>query len=293
MFTTRSEMRLINGRHYHLRHWGNETAPLLVLLHGWMDSSATFRFATAHLEQDWHLVAPDWRGFGDSEWNQGSYYFPDYLADLDDLLEQLSPGKPAFIAGHSMGAMIAAIYSGVRPERVAALALLDGFGLPATRPDEAPGRYARWLREQRQPPGFLPLGSLDDIATKLRERNPRLAPEHARWLAGELTRPGEDGKPVYRADPRHKGVNPVLYRLEESMACWRAIRCPVLWVVAGDTAEHPMAKGVASTMDERRGQFARREEVTLPDSGHMLQWEQPDALSRVLAEFFARQSQTT
>ncbi|GGY04252.1 alpha/beta fold hydrolase [Paludibacterium paludis] len=288
MFATRSEHAVLNGRRHHIRHWGNESAPPLFLLHGWMDSSATFRFATADLEHDWHLIAPDWRGFGDSEWNAGGYYFPDYLADLDALLERVSPKAPVRLAGHSMGAMIAGIYSGVRPERVAAVALLEGFGLPATQPAEAPGRYARWLKEQRQPPAFMALDSLDGVAARLIERNPRMAPQHAAWIAGELTRPGPDGKPVYRADPRHKGVNPVLYRLEEAMACWRNIRCPVLWVIAGDTADHPLARGVADTLDERRAQFARLEEVTLPDAGHMLQWEQPEAFSRTLAEFFRK-----
>ncbi|MBV8648916.1 alpha/beta hydrolase [Paludibacterium sp.] len=273
---------------HHLRSWGNERSPLMVLLHGWMDSSATFQFLVESLQGDWRVVAPDWRGFGDSDWNQGSYYSADYLADLDALLDHESPDAPVLLAGHSMGAMVAGLYAGIRPERVRALALIEGFGLPESKPDEAPGRYARWLKELRQPPAFLPLASLDLVAAKLIERNPRLAPARAAWLAEALTRfDAGSGQWVYRADPRHKMVNPVLYRLREAQACWRRIACPVQWVMGGDMWDHPMAKGVFDTLESRRACFARLSEATVAGAGHMVQWEQPEALARVLETFFA------
>ncbi|WP_230370551.1 alpha/beta fold hydrolase [Paludibacterium denitrificans] len=91
---SRSETCLINQRRYHVRHWGPADAPLLVLLHGWMDCSATFQFTVDALQHEWHVLAPDWRGFGHSQWNDGSYYFPDYLADLDALLARYSDNQP-------------------------------------------------------------------------------------------------------------------------------------------------------------------------------------------------------
>ena len=286
MHSSRTESVLLNQHRYHVRHWGEETAPLMVLLHGWMDSSATFEFLVAALRRQWHVVAPDWRGFGDSEWNGGSYYSADYLADLDALLEHYSPHSPVRLAGHSMGAMIAGLYAGIRPERVAALMLIEGFGLPDSRPEEAPGRYARWLKERREPPHFMPLASIEIVADKLRERNPRLTEERALWLAAALTRRDEHGQLVYRADPRHKMVNPTLYRLREAQACWRKISCPVLWAIGGDMWDHPMAKGVFDTLDIRRSCFARLGEVKIAAAGHMIQWEQPEALAQVLETFF-------
>ncbi|QEL54416.1 alpha/beta fold hydrolase [Chromobacterium paludis] len=283
----RSDFRTVNRRRLHLRHWGSEGAPLLVLLHGWMDSSATFQFMVEALAQEWHVVAPDWRGFGDSQWNEGSYYFPDYLADLDDLLTQLSPAQPVRLLGHSMGAMIAGIYAGVRPERIARLALVEGFGLNATRPAEAPGRYGRWLRESRAEMAFEPMPSLDQVADKLRARNPLLSEERARWLALALTRPTEQGL-VYRADPRHKMVNPVLYRLEEAMACWQRIRSPVLWVIGEHPFDHPAVSGVMASLDERRACFAQLSEVHIAGAGHMIQWEKPEALALALEEFMLK-----
>lgn len=280
-----SEFITLRQRKVHLRHWGADSAPLLVLLHGWMDSSATFQFLVDAFQQDWHVIAPDWRGFGDSQWNDGAYYSPDYLADLDALLEHLSPMQPLMLAGHSMGAMVAGLYAGIRPERIRALALIEGFGLADSRAQEAPGRSARWLREMRQTPVFAPLAGHASVAAKLIERNPRLSAERADWLAQQLTITDDNGVLRYRADPRHKMVNPVLYRLPEAQACWRKIVCPVLWVIGGDMWDHPMAKGVFDTMDSRRACFARLEEVTIPDAGHMVQWEQPERLAEALEAF--------
>ncbi|MBI3144194.1 MAG: alpha/beta hydrolase [Pseudogulbenkiania sp.] len=280
----RSETLILRQHRYHVRHWGPDGAPLLFMLHGWMDSSATFQFLVEALGGGWHVIAPDWRGFGDTEWNRGSYYFPDYLSDLDALLQHYAPDTPVTLIGHSMGAMIAGIYAGVRPERLARLVCVEGFGLPATRPEEAPGRYARWLREQQNTPGYQPIGTLDEVAARLIERNPRLNPERARVLAAALTRE-VNGTLRYRADPRHKMVNPVLYRLEEAKACWRRIACPVLWVIGGDMWDHPMAKGVLATLDERRACFDQLSEVTIAEAGHMIQWEQPERLADALRAF--------
>ncbi|WP_434629545.1 alpha/beta fold hydrolase [Chromobacterium sp. CV08] len=284
MTLSTSHYLTVNRRRYHLRSWGNESSPLLVLLHGWMDSSATFQFLVQALSRDWHVAAPDWRGFGDSQWNEGSYFFPDYLADLDDLLRQLSPERPVKLLGHSMGAMIAGLYAGIRPQRIDRLVLVEGFGLNPTRPAEAPGRYARWLRETAQTMGFEPLADLPQVAEKLRARNPLLAPERALWLAGELTRPC-DGGVRYRADPRHKMVNPVLYRLEEAMECWRRITAPVLWVIGGQSSGHPAISGVMDTLDQRRACFARLDEATIADAGHMIQWDKPEELASVVERF--------
>lgn len=283
-----SQYLTLNQRRCHLRRWGDGDAPLLVLLHGWMDSSATFQFMVDALQEEWRVVAPDWRGFGDSQWNDGSYYFPDYLADLDDLLRQLSPDQPAKLLGHSMGAMIAGIYAGVCPQRIEKLVLAEGFGLNPTRPAEAPGRYGRWLRETSQAMGFEPMESPEQAANKLVARNPGVTLERARWLAAELTRP-VDGGVVYRADPRHKMVNPVLYRLEEAMACWRRISAPVLWLLGEQPFGHPVVSDVMATLDQRRACFARLSEATIAGAGHMLQWEKPEQMAAEVERFLLRQ----
>lgn len=280
----RSDHLLLNNHLYHVQHWGADDAPLLFLLHGWMDCAASFQFLADCLP-DWHIIAPDWRGFGGSAWNADGYYAPDYLADLDALLTHYSPHAAANVVGHSMGAMISGLYAGIRPQRVARLALVEGFGLSQTRPAEAPGRYARWLREKEQPPAYQPLGTLAAVARRLQERNPHLSADRAQFMAQALTHQPATGL-TYRADPRHKMVNPVLYRLEEAKACWQRIACPVQWVMGDGMADHAMAKGVFDTLDERRACFADLREAVVAQAGHMVQWDQPARLAAILQSFF-------
>lgn len=280
-----SQQLTLNNHQYHIRIWPKVQAPTLFMLHGWMDCADTFQFVVDQLP-DWQIIAPDWRGFGQSAWNSGSYYSPDYLADLDALLEHYSPDEPAILCGHSMGAMVAGLYAGIRPERIARLALLDGFGLSDCQAALAPSRYARWLNEKRHQAVFRRYRTPEEFAAKLQVKNPGMPASHAGFMARQLLTETADGW-EQRADPKHKMVNPVLYRLEEAMACWRRICCEVLWVMAEHRHEHPLTQQVYETLPQRRACFKRLQETTLPDCGHMLQWEQAARLAAVLDSFFS------
>src|SRR5882724_9017285 len=104
----RHEYLEVRGLKHHLTWWGEPTGSPVVLLHGFLDCGATWQFLVDCLPEDWSCVAPDWRGFGGTEWAPGGYWFPDYLADLEVLLETLAPRGRARVIGHSMGANITA-----------------------------------------------------------------------------------------------------------------------------------------------------------------------------------------
>ena len=125
----RSEFVALRERRYHVRIWGDDTSPTIFFLHGWGDVGASFQFVVDAMKGHWRIIAPDWRGFGQSQWNDGPYFFPDYIADLDALLEHYSPQAPAQIAGHSLGGIVAGLYAGIRPERVCRIANMEGFVL--------------------------------------------------------------------------------------------------------------------------------------------------------------------
>jgi pimeloyl-ACP methyl ester carboxylesterase len=286
-YVSRSEWLTVRGHAFHVRHWGREGAPKLWMLHGWMDASPTFQFVVDALERDWHVIAPDWRGFGLTAWNSGSYYFPDYLADLDALLSLHNPQAPARLVGHSLGGMVAMSYAGARPERVSRLVSIDAFGLLDIPPEHAPQRYRQWLQECAQPPGFAPVADLDHFASRLMRRNPHLTATRARFLAEHLTGISADGVRRHLADPRHKMVNPVLYRLEEAKACWRAIRCPVQWILGGGASDHPLTGKIRQTLHERAACFHELEQLTIADSGHMVQQEQPEQVAAAIERFMA------
>ena len=281
----RSETLDLRGLSHHLWRWGPESRTPIVLLHGWADTGETFQFLVDCLPDDWSLVALDWRGFGRSEWRPGGYWFPDYLADLDALLDIVSPGAPARVLGHSMGGNVASLYSGARPERVARVALLEGFGLPRAPASAAPARYREWLDQMRAaPPRFMSYSSYDGFAGFLAKRNPRLPLERAQFIARAW---GEerDGRVVVRSDAAHKLVSPMLYRRDEAEACWHEITAPVLLMLGGGS-EYLARLGPDGDAAALARKFAKAEIVTLPDCGHMLHHEAPQAVAEVLTAFF-------
>lgn len=278
----------VRGLRYHVRRWAGEGGPRVVLLHGWMDVSASFQFLVDVLPAHWDVFAPDWRGYGLTDWGKSDcYWFPDYLADLDALLQQLSPEAPVDLVGHSLGGNVACLYAGVRPARIRRLVNLEGFGMSVTRPEQAPARYARWLDELAGSKGFRPYGGFAALAERMRRNNPRLTPERAEFLARHWGRELPDGQVQLRGDPAHKIVYPVLYRYEEARACWRDVTAPVLWVDAVESKGLERVGLDAAQYAERRAAFRNLRYVTLSNAGHMLHHDQPEQLARLLEEFLS------
>jgi pimeloyl-ACP methyl ester carboxylesterase len=291
MTPSRSEFLPVRGLRLHVRHWGREGAPKLFMAHGWMDMSASFQFVVDALEGDWHVIAPDWRGFGLSDRSGAdTYWYPDYLADLEAILDHYSPDAPVNLLGHSMGGNIVGLYAGVRPDRIARLVNLEGFGLPATKPEQAPGRYAKWLDELRTPPAMRGYADPGEVAARLQKTNPRLSNARAAFLAGHWAARNADGLWEILGDPAHKMTNPLLYQAEEVLACWRRITAPVLWV----EAEHTDMWRWMGPKEQARAEIDRRlgmlRDVTarmMPDAGHMLHHDQPERLARMIEDFIA------
>jgi pimeloyl-ACP methyl ester carboxylesterase len=284
---SRSTTVPIRGLRYHVREWGDSSAPRLFLLHGWMDVSASFQFTVDELQREWFVIAPDWRGFGLSQWTNQGYWFPDYIADLDVMLQHFSPDEPARIVGHSMGGNVANLYAGIRPERVHKLVLGEGFGLPPTQPEEAPERYGRWLAETREPPVLKAYKTFEGVAARLKRSNPQLSDERARYLAPHWAEQRPDGSIHLRADPSHKMVNPVLYRIEEAMACWRRIAAPVLWLWSESEWVKRLMGGDAALLDRYRACFRSLSEETIAGASHMMHHDQPAAFARAIESFMA------
>jgi pimeloyl-ACP methyl ester carboxylesterase len=291
MKPSRSEFLTVRGLRSHVRHWGREGAPKIFMVHGWMDVAASFQFVVDCLQGDWHVIAPDWRGFGLSErTGSDTYWFPDYLADLEVLLDHYSPGQAVNLLGHSMGGNVVSMYAGVRPERVRRLINLEGFGLPATHPAQAPKRFAQWLDELREPPTLRTYPNRQAVAARLQKTNPRLRDERADFLSQHWSAPNAAGEWEILGDPAHKKPSPLLYQVDEVMACWKKITAPVLWVEAEDTnmwqwmGPKPEAR---IEIDRRLAHLAQVSPHMMADAGHMLHHDQPEALARLLEAFLA------
>jgi len=291
---SRSVFVPVRGLHYHVRVWGELQAgqPPLVLLHGWMDVAASFQFVVDALEQDHFIIAPDWRGFGLTDsGGADSFWYPDYLADLDALLAHYAPDTPVHLVGHSMGANIAMLYAGIRPQRVRRLVNLEGFGLPATQPEQAVARFTQWLDELKAQNGqttqLKAYPSLDAVAARLKKNNPRLGADKASWLASHWAVEAAPGQWQILAEAAHKLANPQLYRVDEILAIHRHISAPVLMVEAEDDSIAQWWHGKFTRAEHRQrlqGVPDLRLEV-LPDCGHMLHHDQPRAVAALMEAF--------
>ncbi|TCS99826.1 MULTISPECIES: alpha/beta fold hydrolase [Tepidimonas] len=314
-----STFETLRGVRLHLRHWGQPQAqqPPVLLLHGWMDVSASWQFVVDALRTPRLCIAPDWRGFGLSTaahldvahapppYGLGDHYlFADYLGDLDALIERVNQrlgralDAPVDLVGHSMGGNVAMLYAGVRPQRVRRLVNLEGFGLPATDPAQAPRHLARWLDElaalRRGDIVLKTYRGRHGVAQRLMKTNRRLPPERALWLAQHWARPTDptqpDGEWVILGDVAHKVRGSQPYRLDEVLAIWAAIEAPVLAVQASDDSlaqwfprgEHSLAEY------HRRLQVVRHCRIAhVNDAGHMLHHDQPQRVAELIEQHLA------
>ncbi len=281
--------------------------PPLVMMHGWMDVAASFQFVVDEMAHDRYVIAVDWRGFGLTGSSGGDvYWYPDYLGDLDGVLDALdapgSEGDGRFqridLVGHSMGGNVVMIYAGLRPARVRRLVNLEGFGMPATRPEQAPKRYTQWLDELKTPMELRMYPSVGAVAERLQKTNPLLPIDRALWLAQHWSRPRVSPSENEGAsktnweilgDPAHKRSNPTLYQVAEVMECWKLITAPVMWV-EGDRTDLTRWWGTRFTKEEfhrRLDVVAKTERHVVTPAGHMLHHDQPGPLARLLEAFLA------
>jgi pimeloyl-ACP methyl ester carboxylesterase len=296
----RSVFTLVRGLNYHAHHWGDAALisperPPLVLMHGWMDVGASFQFVVDALAEadgfERWVIAPDWRGFGRTETpGADTYWFPDYVADLDAILDALLP-QDKFgaidLAGHSMGGNVVMSYAGVRPQRIHKLINLEGFGLPRTKPQQAPKRLLQWLDELKTPQTLRDYAGVDEVAARLMKNNPLLTADKAAWLAPHWGALQADGRWHIQGHPAHKRANPVLYQVDEVLATWQQISAPVLWV-EGDRTDIQKWWGdryPRSDFDARLNLVPQLERALLSPCGHMLHHDQPQALAGHISRF--------
>jgi pimeloyl-ACP methyl ester carboxylesterase len=292
----RSEFVPIRNLTYHVQVWGEpspEKTPL-VMVHGWMDVAASYQFVVDAFSQDHYIIAPDWRGYGQTpSGGVDNFWFPDYLADLEFLLDHYAPDQHVNLVGHSMGGNVVMLYAGVRPERIRRLVNLEGFGMPATTPDQAPGRYAKWMDELKKlHKGEMDLKAYDTsggVARRLMKTNARLGEDKANWLATHWAQENAEGKWAILGQPAHKISNAQLYRVEEVTALYERISMPVLAVEASDNSLDMWWNGkfTLAQYHERIKAVPNVEIARIQDAGHMMHHDQPEVLAQLIERFIA------
>jgi pimeloyl-ACP methyl ester carboxylesterase len=253
-------------------------APTCLLLHGFMDAAESFDLmAPALAAAGLRVLAPDLRGFGESDRVSGGgyYHFPDYVADVDALLA----GGPdeVFVVGHSMGGTIATLFAGAKPERVKKLAVLEGLGPLDTPDDAAPLRVRKWLDDLTSPPTSQPMTE-DDALRRLVAAHPRVPREVLATRLVHLARAEGDGL-VWRYDPLHRTTAPMPFLAKVHGAFAARVECPVLYVTGG-----PLGWRVPDE-DARVACFADVTRTDLEHAGHMMHWSMPVELAETLIRF--------
>lgn len=271
-----------------LTRWGPapESGPPVVLLHGWQDTADTFQFMVDAFAKDWPLVALDWRGFGGSEWSGDGYWFPDYIADLEGLLDALSPGAPVQLVGHSMGGNVASLYAGLRPERVRCVVNLEGFGMERTSSDQAPAQMRKWLDQVKVEPASKDYASFEQLASVVGLRYPRFSPAQADFIARAWGRAGPDGRVSLLGDARHRRINPLVYKRGDAEHIWGGIKAPMLLLIGGES-EYLQRLGADGTEDGLRASFPGVEIAPVPGGGHMLHIERAELVATRVEQFLS------
>jgi len=266
----------------HYVDWGNPEAPPLLLLHGGRDHCRNWDWVAQDLRKDWHIIAPDLRGHGDSQWSHdGSYRMDSYIYDLAQLIHQQKLA-PLTIIAHSLGGNIALRYTGLYPETVKKLVAIEGLGpSPKSIAKRAhltlAERMHTWVEEQRALAGRLPrrYASIDEALKRMQEQNGHLTPEHARHLTQHGVNQNEDGTYSWKFDNYVRSWPAYDMPYEDIDKLWARITCPTLLVYGKESwASNPEGDG-------RLDHFQNAKVVTIANAGH---WVQHDQLDRFLAE---------
>lgn len=270
----------------HYVDWGNRDKPPLVLVHGGRDHARSWDWTAERLREDYHVVAMDHRGHGDSEWvSDGNYSSNDMVYDLAQLIHQLGVG-PVTIVSHSMGGNVALRYAGVYPEMVRKIVAIEGLGPSPERQQELrqtpyPERFREWIGKKRAAAGRIPrrYATIEDALARMIEENSYLTVEQARHLTVHGVNRNEDGTYSWKFDP-HLNVWAVEDIADEFLhQTWGAITAPTLLLYGADSwASNPQKDG-------RIAYFKNASVVEFEQAGHWLHHDQFERFMATLRDF--------
>lgn len=276
----RSRYLIANRLRHHLLEWG-DSGPVVLLLHGFLEHAYTWHLVAPRIAAaGYHVYALDWRGHGDSDWvgAGGYYHFADYVADLAFIVPQLA--ERVVLVAHSMGGGAALVYTGTQPERVSALVVVEGVGLPDNDPDSTPERFRHWIEDLARRSGREPRRlTLDEAARRLQHGFMHFSPDIARYMAEQGTRPDGDAR-LWKFDPLHRTRSPQPYYVAQARAFWRRVACPVLYVEGSDS---PLPWPDVD-IDERLA-ILHAQRVTIRGAGHHPHLEQADMFTQTVLDF--------
>lgn len=269
----------------HYLDWGNEDAPPLLLVHGNRDHCHNWDWVAQELRDEYHIIAPDFRGHGDSEWVFGSGYSQsEYVYDLAQLIHQRSLA-PLQIVAHSLGGGVALRYAGVYPEHIKKMVVIEGWGGPPAMYNREPThqRMKNWIEQTRKVAGRLPkrYGSLEEAYERMQEANKHLSAEQARHLTIHGSNQNEDGSFSWKFDNYTHVMSPFDMTMDQSRELWQRIESPIL-LLSGKESWHGQGRS-----EDPADFFPNARHVQLDNAGHWVHHDRLDEFLRLTKEFFA------
>jgi pimeloyl-ACP methyl ester carboxylesterase len=272
----------------HYVDWGVAGKPPMLLLHGGRDHCRNWDWTAAALRDEWHVIAPDLRGHGDSQWSpDGSYTMAGYIYDLAQLIHQQHLA-PVTIIAHSLGGNIALRYAGIYPETVAKLIAIEGIGPPPRvlaerREKTIAARMDEWIQEQRGFAGRMPrrYASIEDAFRRMQEENPHLTVEQARHLTVQGVNQNEDGTYSWKFDNYVRAWPPYDMPGRDIQLLWSRITCPTLLLYGKESWSGNPA------VDGRSKSFRHATVVGIDGAGHWLHHDRLDDFLRIVRKFLA------
>jgi len=268
----------------HYVDWGNADKPPLLLIHGGRDHARNWDWVAEDLRRDFHVIAPDLRGHGDSQWAVGgSYAMVDYTLDVDQLLRALGINEITVI-GHSLGGSIALQYTGTYADKVKKVVAIEGLGPPPEMLKQNPPAHQRmkvWIGEMRALARRHPhrYASLDEAVARMQEANPRLTPEQARHLTVYGCYRDEDGTYLWKFDNYVRATSPYLFNMQDAFDIWTQVTCPVLLLRGTESwASDP-------ELDGRAKAFRDYTFFNIEKAGHWVHHDQLAIFLRLVREF--------
>jgi pimeloyl-ACP methyl ester carboxylesterase len=267
----------------HYVDWGNHDAPLMILVHGGRDHCRNWDWTALELRRDFHIIAPDLRGHGDSSHAVGSpYAMIDYVVDLAQLINALG-NKPLTLIGHSLGGGIVLQYTGVFPKMVKKVVSIEGLGPPPAMIKDTPAseRMKNWVREmqslaQRKVREYA---SIEEALARMRSENPHLSVEQARHLTIHGIERNENGTYSWKFDNYVRATTPYQFNLKDAEEIWSHIECPTLLIRGGESWTGDWEK------DGRTKVFKNAEIVTIEKAGHWVHHDQLDESLKTIKRF--------
>jgi esterase len=275
-----SEYRQVGALRLRYLDWGRPGLPPMLFLHGGALTAHTWDLCCLSLREEYHCLALDQRGHGDSDWEpEADYSIAAQREDIRGFVDQLGLDRPVLV-GQSMGAINALAFAVHYPERLSALVMIDA-GPEMRRPGSR--RIREFVSDVAEAP------SLDAIIERALAFNPRRDPQILRRSLMHNLRRTPEGGWRWKYDRRRfqnldrEGHLSERRGLAEGLA---RVACPALVVRGGDSDvfHEEDAAHLASRLPRAR-------HLTIPDAGHTVQGDNPKALVAAIRAFLASELQ--